>query len=96
MKTFTMNMHVYCKPAERYEVNAPNVIDGVSYNIYGFDSDNKNGTAIVHVTMKDGFDPVQSFVKDLEEQKRNVTAEFTARLSVIQEQINRFTALEMA
>lgn len=96
MKTFTFNMHVCVNPADEWSQKHANVIDGVEYRVYGFKPLDAAGTAIVQVTMHEGFDPVQSFVKDLEEQKRRITAEFTARVEKINDQLKRFTALEMA
>jgi len=96
MKTFTINMTVKTRPAMNYHEGNTNTIDHIVYDVYGFDMADADGTAVVTITMKDGFDPVQSFVKELEEQKRKVTEAFTAKLAAIDEQLKRFTALEMA
>jgi hypothetical protein len=96
MKTFTINMNVKTRPAMSYHEGNANNLDGVIYDVFGFDMPDADGTATVTITMREGFDPVQSFVKDLEEEKRRVTEAFTAQLAAIDEQLKRFTALEMA
>lgn len=96
MKTFTLNMNVKTRPAQSYHEGNVNNIDGVVYDIYGFEMPDADGTAVVTVTMKDGFDPIQSFVADLEEQRQSIVKAFSEKLAQIDEQLKRYTALEMS
>jgi len=102
MKTMTINGFAYCKPAESYHKGDVNVIDGFRYyfnctSVEGWGDGYINaGEAQLIITLPEGFDPRGGAVKALEEQKRELMAEFQKRITQIDEQINRFTALEMA
>ena len=96
MKTIEYEGWAYADPAKSHDRGDTNVHDGVSYQVYGFKTDASVGRAKVVIEIADDFDPREQFVKDLQEAKRKLMADFQARVTEIDRQISEFTALEMA
>jgi hypothetical protein len=97
-----ITLYAHCKPAESWD-GKDAVFDGFKYdfsiadiaNLMG-DGSMPAGTIEIDYTPPEGFDPRAGAVKALEAQKRLIQAEFEKKITNIQAQINRFTALEAA
>ena len=96
MGKMTLKMFVHAKPADSWMYGHTNVIDGFAYNIYGFKTENCAGSATVTIELDNAFDPRLAAVQALKEEREKLRAEFQNRITDIEAQINRFTALEAA
>jgi len=94
MKTITFEAWAYVKPTESYSMGQNNVFDGFEYSVYGFEPLNACGKATVTIELNDDFDPRIQAVEELKKERTKLRAEFQNRITAIEEQINRFTALE--
>lgn len=93
---FTYEGWVYCQPAASYHSRNANIIDGFAYDVYGFEAPGAVGRATVTIELPDDFDPRGPAVEALQKEKKELMAKFQARITEIDAQINKFTALEMA
>ena len=96
MKTITFTGWVSVKPAESYCIGNTDVIDNFEYTVYGFKPLESCGKATVMIELDDDFDPRLQAVEELKKERTKLRAEFQNRITAIEEQINRFTALEAA
>ena len=95
-----IKLWVACKPAEAWE-KGDNVIDGFAHMFWcndmsGFDGCISAGTVVVNYEAPEGFDPRAGAVEALKKEREKLRAEFQNRITAIEEQINRYTALEAA
>ena len=93
-------IYVTCKPADAWHRDEL-TIDKFQYEMWSFDMGSVHGhTAVtsfeIDFEFPAGFDPRSGAVKELEDEKTRITAEFQNKITAIQSQINRFTALEVA
>jgi hypothetical protein len=93
-----IKLYVTCKPAPSWQ-EGDNVIDGFTYyfwssDVTGIDGHIGAGTFEVNYEPPKGFDPRAGAVAALEAEKKRVQAEFQNRITEIEAQINKFTALE--
>lgn len=96
MKTLTLKMWVHAKPSENWELGNTNLIDGFTYNVYGFEPDGCIGQATVTIEMADDFDPRAGVVAALKEKRTKAMADFQSMVTEIDRQIAQYTALEAA
>jgi hypothetical protein len=94
-KVISVNGWITCKPAGRWD-NSP--IDGLSYSFWDFKPSGLTENVVVteHTLtfeIPDGFNPNGQFVAALEEKKKELQAEFTKRITEIQAEINKLTAI---
>jgi len=95
MKTITLNGWIHCKPASLWDDHA---VDGYEFKFWRWDDMKNAGYAMVtpHVMtfeIPDNFNPNGQFVEALEAKKKEIQAEFQKRITDIQEEINKLTAI---
>jgi len=95
MKTITMNGWIQCKPASRFDDDA---INGYVFRFWNYKDMKGSGYAMVtpHVMtceVPDNFNPNGQFVEALEAKKKEIQAELQKRITDIQEEINKLTAI---
>jgi hypothetical protein len=95
MKTITINGWIQCKPAESWNTSQ---VDGLKYDFFQHEDMTNCGYAMVTThTMSfdvpDGFNPNATFVESLEAKKKELQAEFQKRITEIQTEINKLTAI---
>lgn len=99
-KTLTIEGFAYCKPSEPYEHGSRNSVDGFTYRYSAHDVKDYGsgyidaGRATMTIQLPEGFDPRQGAVTALEHQKKAIMAEFQKRMTEIDQQISRFTAID--
>jgi hypothetical protein len=90
----------YCQPASSWEVDQSNVVDGFRFNFIHIDPVRMGGdyipagTATLTIESPDNFDPRGGAVELLNERKKEIMAEFQARMNEIDKQISQYTAIE--
>lgn len=95
MKEVTYKGWVYADPANSWNEGDANCIDGFLYRVSGFNSDASCGTAIVTMQIDEDYDPRADAIAQLKEQQTKLRAEFQMKMTEIEAQINKYTALEM-
>jgi hypothetical protein len=95
MKTITINGWIHCKPASPWDSKA---VDGLTFDFFQHEDMTSCGRAMVTpYTMEfgvpDNFNPNGQFVEALEAKKKEIQAEFQKRITDIQEEINKLTAI---
>lgn len=93
----TLNGFIHSRPAQGWETK--NLVDGMKFTFLDYaDTTGVTGYSLVcphdlTFDLPDSFDPRVEFVKTLEAKKREVMAEFQARMTEIDSQIAKYTAL---
>lgn len=95
MKTITINGWIQCKPAASWDTNQ---IDGLKYDFFQHEDMTNCGHAMVTpytmtFEVPDSFNPNATFVEALKEKKKELQAEFQKRITEIQSEINKLTAI---
>ena len=95
-QTITLEGFIHCKPSSWEHEH---MVNGLEFSFWRFETLSSQGYAQVcpaKVTFElpEGFNPNPQFVGSLEAAKKKLMAEFQARVNEIDEQINRFTAIE--
>lgn len=92
-RTITIKMWVYPSVQSSHESGNSNVIDGIVYSLYGFKSPEAIAQCDVTFTLPEGFDPVSKAVKELEEQREQLRAEFQMALNEVNDRIGKLQAI---
>ena len=100
MRTITLNGFIQSKPKE-YWAGEENCVDGFELSFFKYEELTCAGYSLVcpaSITfdVPDNWDPRAGAVKALEEKRKELQAEFQARMSEIERQISQYTALEFA
>lgn len=97
MKTITIPGFIYAEQPESWQHGDANIIGGVSYRFSTYNSDKPGKVCPIKLTfdLPEKFNPVEGFVKNLEAEKQKVRADFQARITEIDRQINQLLAIEM-
>jgi hypothetical protein len=95
MKTITINGWIHCKPADSWNEQQ---VDGLEYDFFIHEDMTICGRAMVTpytmtFDLPEGFNPNGTFVNALEEKKKELQAEFQKRITQIQAEINKLTAI---
>ena len=96
-QTITLSGFIHSRPAQNWE--SKNIVDGMKFMFMDLaDTTGITGYSLVcphdmTFDLPDNFDPRVEFVKTLEAKKREVRAEFQARMTEIDSQIAKYTAL---
>lgn len=94
----TVKGFVHTRPADPWDNK--NVVDGMNYTFFGFEDAKSMGWVAVsphtfEFVVPEGFDHRVKAVEALEEKRKEVRAEFQARITEIDAQIAKFKALTM-
>ena len=100
MKTITIPGFIYAKQPEDWQYTLKNVVGGVAYDFWtqkDMTADGYTKVCPFEMTfdLPESFNPVEGFVKNLEAEKQKVRADFQARITEIDRQINQLLAIEM-
>lgn len=95
-----IKLYVTCEPAKNWE-KGNHVIDGFAYGFWlhnpiGIEGYIMAGSIEIDYEPPEGFDPRAGAVAALEAEKTRIQAEFQKRITDIEAQINKYTALEFA
>lgn len=90
---------ITAEPAKSYQQGDANVVDGMSFQFWGFDpSCSEKYTLVCKHTMTfeipDGWDPRPGQIKALEAKKEQLQKEFSAAVLLINQQIASLQAIE--
>lgn len=101
MSTITIPGFIYAEKPDKYDYNGrKDVIDGVKYTFCVFDFSDQNETYTKVCPFELTFDPpksfnpVASFVANLNAEKQKAMSEFQTRITEIDRQINQLLAIE--
>lgn len=97
MKTITIPGFIYAGQPEDWQAGDHNVIGGVAYRFSTYDTKKPNKVTAYEMSFElpEKFNAVEGFVKNLEAEKQKVRADFQARITEIDRQINQLLAIEM-
>ena len=103
MKTITIPGFIYaCKPTSTdFLLKDKQIVGGVKYVFDAYDYSDRSEiyTKVcqyaLNFDLPESFNPVNAFVANLEAQKKKVRADFQARITEIDRQINQLLAIEM-
>lgn len=97
----TISAHVHAKKAQRYDVETGKYTEGVEWELYPFDMSKTAscdrvllGVQEVVVDVPDSFDMRDGLVRNLESEKKRLMGEFQARVTAIDNQIQKYLAIE--
>lgn len=97
MKTITIPGFIYAVQPESWQHGDVNIISGVAYKFSIYDSNKPGKVCPLKLTfnLPEKFNAAESFVKNLEAEKQKAMADFQARITEIDRQINQLLAIEM-
>jgi hypothetical protein len=97
----TINAHVHAKKAARYCADTEKYSEVVEWELYPFDMSGTSscdrvlvGVQQVEVEIPEGFDVRDGLVRNLEAEKKRLMGEFQARVTAIDNQIQKYLAIE--
>lgn len=95
----TIKAHVHAKKTCRYDASTQTVKEGMDFEVYPFDMSGSGdrvlvGVQEIAVEVPDDFDMREGLVKNLEAEKKRLMAEFQARVTAIDNQIQKYLAIE--
>jgi hypothetical protein len=96
----TINVHVHAKQVQRYSAETHSFDEAIEWEVYPFDmsqsgSDRVNiGVQELTIEVPEGFDIRNGLVGNLEREKKRLMGEFQARVTAIDNQIQKYLAIE--
>ena len=96
MKKITIPGFIYAEQPESWQINSPEIVDGVSYRFSVYDLNKPTKLCPFEMTFElpKKFNPIDGLVKNLKAEKQKVRTEFQARITDIDRQINQLLAIE--
>lgn len=98
----TIKAYVHAHKAQRYCAETQSFTEGISWELYPFDMSKASGDRVLaavqelEIDVPDDFDMREGLVRNLEAEKKRLMAEFNARVTVIDGQIQKYLAIENA
>lgn len=92
-KTISFKGYVHKHPTHSYEQGNTNAIDGFTYTVFGFKTDESIAEVEVSFQLPEGFDPVSEAVNLLESRREKLRADFQMALNEINDQIGKLQAI---
>jgi len=95
----TTKAYIHAKQTERYNVEAQKYVETTVFELWPCDMSGHSERVLVgeqelEVEVPDGFDMRAGLVKGLEAEKKRLMAEFQARVTAIDNQIQKYLAIE--
>lgn len=95
-----MKGYVMATKTREYDCKKHQVVDGIQFTFSHYDSSKYDEAQVVvqehsfEVEVPDNFDPREGLVANLEREKRRISAEFQAKVTQINAQIQSLLAIE--
>jgi hypothetical protein len=95
----TTKAYIHAKQTERYDSDALKFVETTVFELWPCDMSGHGervlvGEQEVEVDVPEGFDMRSGLVKNLEAEKKRLMAEFQARVTAIDNQIQKYLAIE--
>lgn len=96
----TIKAHVHAKKVGRYDADTQTFKEEMGFEVYPFDMSGSSGDRVlvgvqeISVDVPEDFDMRSGLVKNLEAEKKRLMAEFQARVTAIDNQIQKYLAIE--
>ncbi|MGF6837006.1 hypothetical protein QF001_000873 [Paraburkholderia youngii] len=96
----TTKVHVHAKQVQRYDINTGAYKDEMTWEVFPVDMSGIGGTRVhvgeqeITIDVPDDFDMRAGLVANLEAEKKRLMAEFNARVTAIDSQIQKYLAIE--
>lgn len=96
MKTITIPGFIYASQPENWQFGDKNIVEGVAYrfSLYELSKASKVCPCELTFDLPEGFNPAEGFIKNLQAEKKEATADFQARITEINRQISQLQAIE--